>query len=299
MAKAGQFSVNAAANRREIGRATASILGKRFYQFCKFAKAEGVNKLEKVDGALIVKYGKELAFLVEDGQLAASTAQNLVSAVNTVMNTATKGEWRSVSPTKDCQIPQRCAIRTDSPPSIDRSAYFKALDAVRSAHGERGAAIIEVCRELGLRSKEASLLDARSAQTQARSAGSVTIKDGTKGGQVRSFEVSERQICVLERAENAQGSDRALMPKNENWKSWQAGGLREIRETVKGVLGAGLHDLRAAYACEKYQQLTGHNAPCCGGGATPTQDKEARQIITEILGHHRIDVVAEYIGGRP
>jgi hypothetical protein len=215
------------------------------------------------------------------------------------MNTATKGEWRSISPTKDCQIPQRCAIRTDSPPSVDRPAYSKALEAVRRAHGERGAAVVEVCRELGLRSKEASLLDARSALAQARSAGSVTIEDGTKGGQDRRFAVSERQISVLERAENAQGSDHALMPKNENWKSWQAGGLREIRETVKGVLGAGLHDLRAAYACEKYQQMTGHNAPCCGGGATPAQDKEARQIITEILGHHRIDVVAEYVGGRP
>jgi site-specific recombinase XerD len=299
MSKAGQFAMNAAADRGEIGRLTASDLGQRFSQFCQFAKGEGANKLEKVDAAIVIKYGQELAAKVEAGQLSASTAQNLVSAVNSVMYTATKGDWKSVSPTKDCQIQQRCAVRESTPPSLEREAYGKALDAVREAHGDRAAAVVEVCRELGLRSKEASLLNAKIALSEAKSRGSVTVADGTKGGQDRTFSISPQQLSVLERAASAQGADRSLMPKTENWKSWQEGGLRAIRETVKGSLGEGLHSLRSGFACEKYQEITGHNAPCAGGGATSAQDKDARMVITEILGHHRLDVMTEYVGGRP
>ena len=299
MKKAGQFALNGSADRGEIGRTTASDLAQRFSQFCSFAKQNGVNKMEKVDAALVTKYGQELAAKVEGGQLSASSAQNLVSAVNSVMYTATKCDWESVSPTKDCQIQQRCAVRESSPPSLNREAYGKALDAVREAHGERAGAMVEVCRELGLRSKEASLLNATTALSEAKSTGSVTVADGTKGGQDRTFAISLQQLSVLERAASAQGADRALMPKTENWKSWQEGGLRDIRETVKGVLGEGLHSLRSGFACEKYMEITGHDAPCAGGSATSSLDKGARLAITEILGHHRLDVMTEYVGGRP
>ena len=58
------------------------------------------------------------------------------------------------------------------------------------------------------------------------------------------------------------------------------------------------HD-RAAYACERYETLTGHPAPVLGGVITDRdQDREARERISAELGHGRIDVVSEYIGGR-
>jgi predicted DNA-binding protein (UPF0251 family) len=60
-----------------------------------------------------------------------------------------------------------------------------------------------------------------------------------------------------------------------------------------------IHDLRAAYACERYRQLTGAAAPVVAGRQTVnrTIDRTARQTIAQELGHGRIDVVSAYIGG--
>ena len=60
-----------------------------------------------------------------------------------------------------------------------------------------------------------------------------------------------------------------------------------------------IHDLRAAYACERYWQLTGSVAPVIAGRlfVDRSTDRAARQTIAQELGHARIDVVAAYIGG--
>lgn len=63
----------------------------------------------------------------------------------------------------------------------------------------------------------------------------------------------------------------------------------------------GYHELRAAWACERYLQETGCPAPVMKGCQLydPAVDAEARRIIARELGHDRTDVVAEYIGARP
>ena len=110
---------------------------------------------------------------------------------------------------------------------------------------------------------------------------------------------SQAQLGALERAAQAQGEARAVMPPGENWQSWREGGLRDAREVMQAATGGGLHDLRAAYACERYQELTGHAAPCAGGEIFDRdRDAAARLAVAEELGHGRIDVVAEYVGGR-
>ena len=61
------------------------------------------------------------------------------------------------------------------------------------------------------------------------------------------------------------------------------------------------HELRAAYACERYEQITQCPAPINGGKCCQVDrnlDSEARRQISYELGHGRIDVVATYIGGR-
>ncbi|HHJ1707606.1 TPA: integrase, partial [Pseudomonas aeruginosa] len=81
--------------------------------------------------------------------------------------------------------------------------------------------------------------------------------------------------------------------------------LQEIIRPARDVLHAhnlkGFHELRAAYACERYEQITHHPAPINGGlccQADRNLDREARRQISYELGHGRIDVVAAYIGGR-
>ena len=110
---------------------------------------------------------------------------------------------------------------------------------------------------------------------------------------------SQAQLGALERAAQAQGEARAVMPSDQNWKSWREGELRDAREIVQEHTGGGLHDLRAAYACERYEALTCHSAPCAGGEIQDrAADQAARLEISAELGHGRAEVAAEYLGGR-
>jgi site-specific recombinase XerC len=300
MGKAGQFACNSAVSRGEMSYSTAATVGERWGVFVEWAKNNGINKMEQVDRSTVEAYGRELAEQVAAGEMSPAYAQNLVSAVNSVLAIATGGQWQTVSPTKDCAISERSHVREDPPSALDRSVYSNALAAVRDALGERAAAVVELAREFGLRSKEASLLDARAALREAEARGAITVSAGTKGGREREVPItSERQIEALQRAADAQGRDHSLIPADQSWKTWREGTLRDTREMVQSVTGGGLHDLRSSYACERYSELTGWAAPVAGGVIEDRQaDRDAREVISAELGHGRIDVVSEYIGGR-
>ncbi len=272
---------------------TISSHSERFGQFKDFAKENGVARMERVDAQLVEKYGKELADKVDADEMKASYAQNLISSVNSVMSAATRGEWKSVSPTKDCNIPARCNVRSEVTPS--------KVDPAKLSLNERQAAVVNLAQDLGLRSKEASLLNAKEAYSQALERAAILVSDGTKGGRIREVPITnQQQIQSLKAAAQAQGGARAVMPQDQNWKSWREGGLREAREAVsESSTARGLHDLRATYSAGRYASLTGHRAPCNGGKIQDRNaDREARQQIAEELGHGRIEVVASYIGGR-
>lgn len=300
MGTAGQYALNNSARDGAVSFSTAATNGERWNSFTAWAKENDVKKMENVTPELVKEYGQELAERVSQGEMAAATAQNYVSAVNSVMTIATKGEWQSVSPTKACGIEQRSAVRQDAPGALDRAAYGRAVEAVRDQVGERAGAVVELCRELGLRSKEASLIDARAALAEARERGAVTVDAGTKGGREREVPItSETQVQALERAAQAQGGDRSMVPEGQSWAAWREGELRDAREIVQEHTGGGLHDLRAAHACERYQALTGHAAPCTGAAIQDKdRDAAARLAISEELGHGRADVTSEYLGGR-
>ena len=300
MGKAGEVALQNSAREGAVSFSTAATNGDRWQSFTAWAKDQEVKKMENVTPDLVREYGRDLAEKVTAGEMAAATAQNYLSAVNSVMAIATKGEWQSVSPTKGCGIEQRCAVRTDAPGALDRAAYGRALEVVREQVGERAGAVVELARDLGLRSKEASLLDARGALAEAQQRGVVTITEGTKGGRAREVPItSPAQVQVLERAAQAQGDARAVMPASENWQSWREGALRDARELVQAATRGGLHDLRAAYACQRYEVLTGHAAPCAGGQIENRErDQAARLVVAEELGHGRAEVAAEYLGGR-
>lgn len=300
MGTAGQYALNNSARDGAVSFSTAATNGDRWEAFAAWAKDEGVKKMENVTAELVKEYGKELAEKVNSGEMSAATAQNYVSAINSVMAIATQGDWKSVSPTKDCSISERSQVRQDAPGALDREAVSRAVEAVRAEVGERAGAVVELCRELGLRSKEASLIDARAALAEAKERGAITVDAGTKGGREREVPItSEAQVQALERAATAQGSDRSMVPAGESWASWREGDLRSARELVQEHTGGGLHDLRASYACERYEALTGHAAPCAGGEiADRDRDQAARLAVAEELGHGRAEITAEYVGGR-
>lgn len=312
MKKAGMFALKHAEMVGAISFQTAADLGQRWGQFCEFASEHGVRQMEYVDGALVVEYGNQLAARVreklnrstaethadaEPPTIGASTAQNRISAVNTVMTLATQGQWVPISPTSstECGIPKRTHVRIVPPTGLNRDHLQPTLSRLDA----RGYAITCLARDLGLRSKEASLLDAVSALNEAIKTGAVTIKHGTKGGRSRTFSLSsDWQLAALQRAAEVQGFARALMPAEEDWQSWRETGLRRIRETLQELGIRGIHELRSAYACDRYEQLTGFRAPVLGGKAPPELDRKARQQISAELGHSRIDITNAYLGGQ-
>ena len=94
---------------------------------------------------------------------------------------------------------------------------------------------------------------------------------------------------------------RNLLARDESYAAFLQQTVLPARETLHAHGLKGFHELRAAYACERYEQLTGHAAPVNGGHCSRIDrdlDQQARQQISHELGHNRIDVVSAYIGGR-
>jgi len=309
MSKAGRFAMNREVANKAASFSTAATVADRFNRFVEFAKEQGLRRLEEVNRDQVICYGQNLAEQVKQDTLSAAYAQNLVSAVNTVMNAATRGQWKSVSPTKDCvttdkdtgkkyAIGKRSNVRQAPATSIDHHR----VEAAQASMTERGQAITSLARDLGLRSKEASLINAKSALNEARDTGKVTIVYGTKGGKAREVPIThERQIASLSRAVDVQSKRRSLVPTTQTWAQFRNGELRATRETLQEHGVKGIHDLRAAYASERYQTLTGERTPLEGGLASKADDLAARKVLAVELGHgrERIDVIASYIGGRP
>lgn len=294
MDRAGAMHLENARKDKAISFATADKYADAWKQFAEWAREHGVKQMERITPGLVIDYGEQLAAQVDAQHLSAATAQDRVTAVNRVLQIA-GAQWTSISSVKDCGIAKRSHVREGTPETLDRQVYQERLAHVGTIASPRGVAVCELARGLGLRSKEASLLDAKKALSQAQATGTIQITSGTKGGRSREIEgLSERQLQTLRSAAQAQGHAKAVMPPDQNWKEWRAGELRTVREAM-----GGLHELRSAYACERYADITGHAAPCTGQPILDRSvDHGARWILAEELGHGRIDVVSEYIGAR-
>ena len=58
---------------------------------------------------------------------------------------------------------------------------------------------------------------------------------------------------------------RNLLARDESYAKFLQQTARPARELLQEQGLKGFHELRAAYACERYTQLTGHPAPINGG----------------------------------
>lgn len=96
-------------------------------------------------------------------------------------------------------------------------------------------------------------------------------------------------------------SSRNLLAPNESYLDFQREIVRPARDILHSHNLKGFHELRAAFACERYEQIAHHLTRINGGRCRrldPRLDREARLQISYELGHGRIDLVSAYIGGR-
>jgi hypothetical protein len=190
-------------------------------------------------------------------------------------------------------------------------AWSQAREAWSGSEvGDRLEAISELQREFGLRFEESAKLDAQQALSDLRDRGYITTDAGTKGGQERDITPTdiERAEAALERASALQGDHHSMIPADMTYKEFAAAAYDSIRET-----DYGFHENRHEYACERYEQITGHEAPVNHDSDKPFLeslaeargvsideareiDREARLEVAEDLGHHRVDVTNSYLG---
>ncbi|WP_022949780.1 integrase domain-containing protein [Methylohalobius crimeensis] len=270
----------------------------RWRLFDNWLKTQGIRDMRKVDRDLVERY----AAYLRTQDLAAPTVQNRISTVNVVMRHAREGRWECVSP-RALAGAARSQVRQEAPVSLDRHTYGQARDSLREAGLDRAAAALALAREFGVRSKEATLADLTRWAKEAERYGKINVQEGTKGGRgaPRWVPVTEegRKALAFALKVRPPGSERRnLIAPGENYAIWLHGELREGRDRLHEFGLRGYHDARAGYACERYKQMTGREAPVVAGRRTAGKDadRQARQVIAHELGHGRTDVTVAYLG---
>ncbi|MBD9608839.1 integrase domain-containing protein [Pseudomonas sp. PDM08] len=277
-----------------------------FVRWCHSEDGPGFNDARQINWQTLLDYAGHLRQQVEQGELAIATAQNRLSSVNRTMAALRGDQYVKVqSPSKALGM-QRTTVRTAAPQGQDREQVKRIVEALYEHQLPRAAAIVQLARATGMRLREAILADLPRLKREAEHYGKINIQDGTKGG--RSGASAPRWITVDDHIRDALGfakqvsptGSRNLLAPNESYLDFLQGIVCPARDIIHKHDLKGFHKLRAAYACERYEQITHHPAPINGGHCYQLDrrlDQEARVQISYELGHNRIVVVAAYIGG--
>lgn len=282
--------------------------------FVKWLKSNTkVKKMEQITQQDVKDFAHDL--LAKN--YAIKTIHSYVSATNVCMVAAREDREIWVSVDRDTDVPRKS----------NRAKYFKGIEEKKhcdliSKCSAEVASILELNRRLGLRFKEASLLDSRAALEEFINTNKVSIEYGTKGGRKRVVEPHKSQFSLvreaLKVATELQEDRRNMILVDESYKQFQGRCYQELTE-----LGAKFHSERHSFANLQYELLM---SECLGVKVlTPVTDdfykdkkggwckylaekhclaiEEVKQIdydvrmnIAESLGHSRIDIISSYIG---
>jgi hypothetical protein len=277
---------------------------KRFNDFIKFSKAQGLGRdISKYPATHLQEYAADVARRLHNGDSnvkKASYAHNFISTVNKVMEAFT-GKNPGISPSKELGV-SKSGIRETIPSGLDSDRIKAVVDRLTEKY-PRTAATIRLERALGLRAKEAALMNCKVALKQAEKHGHVNVTEGTKGGRGNYVDrlvpiTNPEQWQALRQAVAVQGNARNLIKPGKTWIAHYDHN-RYVLNRYQNEIDKQ-HDLRAAYACERYQELTGCKAPVCRETGDPKPDRDndrnARMTISQELGHGRLDVTNSYLG---
>jgi len=278
-----------------------------FVRWCRSEDGPGYNDARQIDRQTLQDYATYLRQQIQQGELGIATAQNRLSSVNRTL-AALRGDQdvRIASPSQALGR-HRSTLRASAPDGQDRQQVQRVMQELTECHYGRVAAIALLARETGMRLREAILADLPRLQREAHRLGRINIQDGTKGGRSGAFaprwiDITAEAKAALQLAVSVSPSgSRNILARDESYAAFLRQVVRPARDILHEYGMKGLHELRASFACERYEQLTGHAAPVNGGHCYRIDrelDRQARLQISYELGHHRIDVVSAYIGGR-
>lgn len=151
------------------------------------------------------------------------------------------------------------------------------LDLIKQEVSEATKKYIKFISGTGARIKEASTIKKKDIDFEKNQ---ITLKG--KGGYSRKIPISnDFKQWLKEIIEDKSTNDKVLPERTD--RAIQ----KQVRKACKNleIKPLGLHRMRATYAYNLYKELLekGYN------------DKEARKIVSERLGHHRLSVVSNYL----
>lgn len=278
-----------------------------FVRWCRSKDGPGYNDARQIDRQTLQDYATHLRELIQQGELCISTAQNRLSSVNRTLAALRGNQDVKIANPSQALGQQRSTVRMRAPDGQNLQQVQRVLEALRAQQYERVAAIVLLTRTTGMRLREAILADLPRLRREAELLGRINIQDGTKGGRSgasapRWVMVNDEVKAALELARKASPTaSRNLLAPSETYAMLLQHTVLPAREILHEYGLKGFHELRAAYACERYEYLTGYAAPVNGGYGYRIDrnlDQQARQQISLELGHYRVDVVSAYVGGR-
>lgn len=272
----------------------------RLLPFVTWLKEEvKIRDLNEIDESIVVEFGILIASAVEEDNLAIVTGQNYLSSFNTLLLGLHGDSHLTISPSGF--VGSRSQVRKVIPKGMDVQLVEAAAQAMRDNGYGTFADFTYIARNAGFRQREIVSADFQRIITTARN-NKIRIMEGTKGGTGRYterwVEVNDFTLDVISDLADLQGNRKNLIPEHleriqfirQFYRQWC-----RVRDDFD--LGR-FHDLRAAFACDRFEELTGFKAPVFKMGRPPRNiERLARRIISPEIGHYREDVCSSYIGG--
>jgi len=180
----------------------------------------------------------------------------------------------------------------------ESKAVTVSSEKLETIRDERIRASLELQKAFGLRREECLKFQPQYAQSGGPD--KILLKDSwCKGGRPREVPItSDYQREVLARV-SALAGNGSMIPDKERYVER----LKKYENETRRAGLSKLHGLRHEYAQQRYRELTGWNAPACGGPTakelTDDQkglDLEVRLQVSQELGHNRESITAVYLG---
>lgn len=288
--------------------ATVQAHSERCRLFCDWLlSSHQIADARRINQEIFYAYAAHVRGLLENGDISVSTATNRISSVNVAMKVLRGDNQVHISKIGMILGEKRCYIRTVAPLGMVFEQLDPLIEELIKSGFQRVAAIIMLARAAGMRLREAILADLPRLKREALRLGEINIQDGCKGGRSGAFAprwvpVTDMVLSAIEfaRSVSPPGSRNLLSP-TESYVEFLKGIVNASRNTLKAHGLPRFHDLRAAYACSRYEELVGTPAPVFvsddeSSVLQRSRNPEARQKISRELGHERLEVTNAYLG---
>ena len=287
----------------------------------------GIAKLQNLTKDLYCAYIEHLRDEVNSGDLAADTAAGRISSLNVALDTIGKPDLRESASEHDIKRTTNSDDKSNRP--ADTAAYRVFLES-KALQGNRVAISVrlgvDVMREFGLRFREASATK-YDTKDPLLSVLRIDRQDMPKNGRSREVEIvsdSQRKALVAAKSFAKANGMRSLIPNDMTLEQFRREAYRLVIE-FRAVSGREFHyhGERHEFAHKRYADLwkrkTGHDIQCravmgLNGRKNHAQwsewvqretglskydvrnaDQNIRLMVSEDLGHGRIDVTLTYL----